>query len=213
MVIPKKRILNSYNKVANFYDLMNRLYFLGKDKKYRSMLVERIIERHDECVLVLCCGTGLDFPVLLQKTEEELVGVDISSEMLKKLSKKRENRRVALVRADVEHLPFKEGTFNSIIVSFCLKIIPSLEKAIRESSRVLEPAGKIGILANSKPSGFWRLAGIIITKFIGRMAKIDYTVDITTHLSKTFLTIEDRELHWGLVRFLIGKKIPDRLTA
>ena len=39
---PPKEILVSYNKAANIYDLMNRIYFLGKDKIYRSILAEKV---------------------------------------------------------------------------------------------------------------------------------------------------------------------------
>jgi ubiquinone/menaquinone biosynthesis C-methylase UbiE len=49
-----------------------------KDNEYRSLLAEKIVDRSKDNILVLCCGTGLDFPALLEKNEEQgtLVGVD-----------------------------------------------------------------------------------------------------------------------------------------
>jgi demethylmenaquinone methyltransferase/2-methoxy-6-polyprenyl-1,4-benzoquinol methylase len=199
--------LDSYNKTAYSYDILNRLYFLTKDNKYRSALAESIVDKPQGNTLVLCCGTGLDFPALLKKNEEQgtLVGVDISSEMLKQAKKKSFNK-VDLVMADAEHLPFKERTFSSILVSFCLKITPSVGEVIEEASSMLKPNGKLGILANNKPKGFWRIYSTIIVKLVGKMAKIDYKLDIRKYLSKSFKIIEDKKLYWSLVRFVIAKK-------
>lgn len=203
----KRRILDSYNKAARSYDLLNRIYFLRKDNKYRSLITEKIVDRPKDNILVLCCGTGLDFAALLDKNEEQgtFVGVDISSEMLKQAKKKSYNR-VSLVRADAEHLPFRKRIFDSILVSFCLKITPSVGEVIEEASSMLKPNGKLGILANNKPKGFWRIYSTIIVKLVGKMAKIDYKLDIRKYLSKSFKIIEDKKLYWSLVRFVIAKK-------
>lgn len=199
----------AYNRVAPLYDLMNQVYFLGRDKKFRLTLVERLNLKPGDVVLVLCCGTGLDFPFLTQKITNQgtMVGVDISSEMLSQAKKKLESEEANLVRSDAAHLPFRDKIFDAIFASFCLKIIPAHEKAIEEAARVLKPAGRIGVLANQKPSGPLRLLGIIITKLLSAMAKIDFKINLKEHLSKKFKIIEEQRMHGGLVQFLVGEKI------
>jgi len=202
-----REVVAAYDKSAPLYDLMNQVYFFGGDKRFRSTLAERLILKPGDAVLDLCCGTGLDFPFLLKKIKIQgtLLGVDLSSEMLQQAKKKIGSEVVNLVRSDASHLPLRDKTFDAILVSFCLKITPTYEKTIEEAARVLKPAGRIGILANNKPSGPLWLPGIILTKVLSAMVKIDFEINLKEHLSKKFIIIEDRKMHGGLVRFLVGK--------
>lgn len=204
-----REILISYNKAANLYDLMNRIYFFGRDELYRSILAERVIQRPEDITLVPCCGTGIDFPVLYQKTKKQgtIIGVDLSPEMLSRAKEKISDGRVDLVRSDVTNLPFRNEAFDAIFANFCLKVTPVSEKAIEELARVINPSGRIGVLANHKPEGFLRLLGIIITKIIGAMVKVDFGINIRKHLSKGFVIVEDRRMYGGLVQLLVGTKL------
>ena len=201
-----KEVAVAYNKAAVLYDLMNRVYFLGKDKMFRSYTADKLTQTSGDAILNLCCGTGLDFPFMVRKTEGKgaLFGVDISSEMLQQ-AKSRTESKVNLVKADAALLPFRDKTFEAILVSFCLRITPTYEKAIQEASRVLKKSGRIGVLANHKPSGPLRLPGTILTKVLSVMSKIDFNLNLRTHLSKKFIIIEDRRIHGGLVQFLLGE--------
>lgn len=173
------------------------------------MLAERLFLKSGDAVLDLCCGTGLAFPVLLQKikTQGTLLGVDVSSEMLQQAKKKTRSEEVNLVRSDAAHLAFTNNTFDAIFVSFCLKITPAYEKTIEEAARVVKPAGRIGVLANHKPYGLLWLLGIILTKILSAMAKIDFEINLKEYLSKKFIIIEDRKMYGGLVQLLVGEKI------
>ena len=204
-----REVVVAYNKAAPLYDLMNQVYFFGMDKRFRSMLAERLLLKPGDVVLDLCCGTGLDFPFLLQKIKIQgtLMGVDLSSEMLQQAKKKIGSEAVNFVRSDAAHLAFRDKTFDAILVSFCLEITPSYEKAIEEAARVLKPAGRIGVLGNHEPSGPLRLPGIIITKVLSAMAKIDFEINLREDLSKKFVIAEERKMYGGLVRFLVGEKI------
>jgi len=197
----------AYDKTAFFYDLMNQLYFFGRDKRFRSVLAERLAIKPGDVVLDLCCGTGINFPFLLQKIKIPgmLLAVDMSSEMLKLAKRKTRSKIVNLVRLDAAHLAFRDKTFDAIFVSFCLKITPTYEKAIEEAARVLKPKGRIGVLGNHKPSGPLRLPGIILTKVLSAISKIDFEIDLKEQLSKKFAIIEDKKMHCGLVRFLVGE--------
>jgi len=204
-----RAVLVAYKRVAPLYDLMNQAYFLGRDKLFRSMLAERLTLRPGDVVLDLCCGTGVDFPFLLEKigVQGNLSGLDLSFEMLQQAKKKIESERADLVNADAAYLPFRDRTYDGVFVSFCLKVTPSHEKCIEEASRVLKPNGKMGILANDKPRGRLRLPGIMLTKVLSAMAKIDFEVNLREHVSRKFIIVEDRKMHGGLVQFLVAEKL------
>lgn len=61
------------------------------------MLAERLNLKPSDAVLDLCCGTGLDFPFLFRKAgiQGTLVGVDLSSEMLRQAEKRIEKRKIS----------------------------------------------------------------------------------------------------------------------
>ncbi len=204
-----REVTDAYDRTAPLYDLMNLFYFFGRDKQFRSMLAERLNLKPGDTVLDLCCGTGLNFPFLLQKIkiQGKLLGVDLSSKMLQQARKKIGPEGINLVMSDAAHLPFHDQTFDAILVSFCLKITPKYEKCIEEIARVLKPAGRVGVLANHKPSGPLWLPGIIITKVLSAMAKIDFEIDLKEHLSDKFRIIEDRKMYGGLVQFLVVERI------
>jgi demethylmenaquinone methyltransferase/2-methoxy-6-polyprenyl-1,4-benzoquinol methylase len=200
-----RSVKESYDKVASLYDLMNRLYFFGKDKEFRSRIVESLNLKPSSIVLNLCCGTGLDFPYLLHKTGDQgiIVGVDLSSQMLRQATQKKGVQKLNLIKADIDHLPFKDKTFNAIM-SFCLKITPTYDASIKELARVLQLTGRIGILANHKPQG---LLGNIITKILSVMAKIDFEINLQELFDREFTIIENEKTHRDLVQLLILENV------
>lgn len=137
-----REVVHAYEKAARLYDLMNLLYFFGRDKRFASMLVEKLTPDVNDTALNLCCGTGLDFPFLLKKTKNKVMlrGIDVSFEMLQQVRKKvRSVNALNLITSDAAHLPLRDRTCSAILVSFCLKVTPTYKKAIKEMARVLKP--------------------------------------------------------------------------
>ena len=60
---------------------------------------------------------------------------------------------VTFATADVEALPFADGTFDYVLSTFGVMFAPNQEQAAAELLRVTRPRGKIG-LANWTPAGF-----------------------------------------------------------
>ena len=201
-----RSVAKAYDRAAPFYDLMNHVYFFGRDKRFRSMLIQHLRLTPRSVVLDLCCGTGLDFPLLQQQVGEEgmIVGVDLSTPMLNR-AKKRGNREVHLLRADIAHLPFRDRAFHAVIISFCLKVTPTFNTSITEAARVLRTVGKIGVLANHKPNSSCKT---LLAKLIGAMAKIDFGIGLKAPLSKTFTIVENQYLYADFVQLIIGKIKP-----
>jgi demethylmenaquinone methyltransferase/2-methoxy-6-polyprenyl-1,4-benzoquinol methylase len=201
MNAPLKGLIQAYDRAAYLYDLMNRLYFLGKDTRFRTLLVQQLVPYHS--VLNLCCGTGLDFPILQKQMSESgrIVGVDLSVQMLQHAKEKRLSD-IDLVRADIAHLPFTRSVFHAVLTTFCLTITPNPEGSVREIRRVLTSSGRLGILANHQPIS---LIPKLIAKAIGVMAHITYQLDLETLLTTSFQIIQKRILYHGLVQLFVGE--------
>ena len=98
-------------------------------------------------VLDLACGTGLNFPHLHELVGEhgQVVGADLTPAMLdiaRRLIQEKGWKNVEVREADAAHLPFPDGSFDKVIISFALTIIPDYVKAIEEIYRVLVPSGR-----------------------------------------------------------------------
>ena len=98
-------------------------------------------------VLDLACGTGLNFPHLRELVGErgQVVGVDLTPAMLdiaRKLIASKGWKNVEVREADAASLPFADASFDKVLISFALNIIPDYVKAIEEVHRVLVPGGR-----------------------------------------------------------------------
>ena len=89
MHLSLQEIRDVYGRHAQRYDLALRLYrLIGlRADTYRTRAVELLSLKPGDSVVDLGCGTGLSFPLLLDKIgpQGRLTGVDISAEKLGKL--------------------------------------------------------------------------------------------------------------------------------
>ena len=85
------------------------------------------------------CGTGLFLPFLDQYS----VGLDISSKLLKEAREKAGNR--ALVQGASETLPFRAAVFDNMVSITVIQNLPSSNKLVAESSRVVTQNGTLVI--------------------------------------------------------------------
>ncbi len=116
-------VREKYNRTASIY---NQRYRAIQREKYKIMLSGLKLKGR---ILDHGCGTGL----LSKFLGKNINGVDNSAEMLK--------IKGSGDLADVEKLPYKDGTFDFILSFTTLQNCSSQEKAIKEAKRVLKPKG------------------------------------------------------------------------
>jgi ubiquinone/menaquinone biosynthesis C-methylase UbiE len=109
------------------------------------------------------CGTGHHLARLRQRGFD-VVGVDGSAEML--AHARANNPGVELERADVEEIPFPDGSFDFVLCIEVLRYLPQSSRCIKEMARLLKPGGVC--LATATPvlnlNGYWlvnRIANLI----------------------------------------------------
>ena len=127
---------NFWDKNAGRYDR-----FMRKDRAaYEEMYaLIRPIVRH-KTVLELATGTGLIAKNIVSAAAH-IEATDASAEMIAEA--KRDNRSAKLYFSvqDMFCLPYAEESFDVVIVSNALHIVPQPEKALQEIKRVLKDDG------------------------------------------------------------------------
>lgn len=129
---------------AWFYDLfMSPLERLGLARA-RRRLVANLRGR----VLELGTGTGLLFSAY---ENPPAVAIDVDASGF--VRARRRDPRVALVRADAQALPFRDGAFDAVVETLSLCSVPDPVAALAEARRVLKPGGELRLLEHVRPPG------------------------------------------------------------
>ncbi len=102
-------------------------------------------------VLDLACGPGF-VALEFSKHAREVVGVDLTAEMLKKaraLARREGFDNMTFRRADVNRLPFSDATFDLVVTRASFHHFPEPERVLKEMARVIKPNGRILISDNT----------------------------------------------------------------
>lgn len=129
-----KRFWDRYSK--NYSALMRRSerMYLQIHKAIRSFL------KRDMDVLELACGTG-QLSVPLSPYVRAWEATDFSPEMVKQAKKQLHTSRLHFSVQDATKLPYGPESFDAVVISNALHIMPQPEKALSEAWRVLKPGG------------------------------------------------------------------------
>lgn len=121
----------------------NRL--LGySDAEERRKLVAALGLHPGQQVLEAGVGTGRNLPWLRQAVTETgiVIGADFSRGMLLQC-RRRHTGRAHLLQAEVERLPFAEGSFDAVLHYGAVNIFADVPAAIAEMARVTRPGGRV----------------------------------------------------------------------
>ena len=150
----KEQITRMFDNIAKSYDLLNRTLSFGIDKFWRKKAVQQI-PNNAKKILDIATGTA-DLAISTAKhTNAEIIGVDISKEMLKKgrkkIKRKKLNNIITLQIGDAENLKFNNSMFDAITVGFGVRNFENIEKGLKEIYRVLKEQGSLIIIEPSIP--------------------------------------------------------------
>ena len=143
-----------FDLIARRYDSMNHLMTCYTDVLWRRRAVRSLLKnRNCGRYLDVATGTGDMAKAILQYagSGSSLVGVDLSRQMLKLAKKKLEGLNCELLQADAECLPFEDGAFDGVSVSFGVRNFVHLQQGLSEMCRVLKPGGRMVLLELSYP--------------------------------------------------------------
>jgi ubiquinone/menaquinone biosynthesis C-methylase UbiE len=97
------------------------------------------------CILEIGIGTGLNLEHYNKSNIEKIVGLDPGLTMFPRARKrvKQASLAVELVSLSAEEIPYQEGSFDTVLVTYSLCTIPNPVAALKEMRRVLTPGGKL----------------------------------------------------------------------
>lgn len=154
----KETVRSIFNDIAPKYDLLNHFLSMNIDKSWRKTAMRSIADCKKELLLDVACGTG-DFSIAAHKAGvRQVIGVDISENMVeigrKKIKERGLDGHIALMAGDSECLAFDDNHFDAVTVAFGVRNFEHLEQGLQEMWRVLKPGGKVVILEFSMPEHF-----------------------------------------------------------
>ena len=150
-------IWEMFDRIANRYDLLNRLLSLRNDVKWRKKIACNLSEQDCQKILDIATGTADVLLALFQNSDKPAygIGVDMAKNMLKiGRNKIKHLGNIHLFPADALNLPFPSQTFDAVTIAFGIRNIPQFRPALAEMYRVLKPRGKVIILEFSLPQNF-----------------------------------------------------------
>ena len=107
-----------------------------------------IINTRSGRVLEVGVGTGLSLPAYNRSLE--IVGIDLSPEMLHKARERVATERLANVTGlhemDAGDLKFPDAAFDTVVAMYVMTVVPEPEKVMRELARVCRPGGEVLIV-------------------------------------------------------------------
>lgn len=154
-------------------------------------------------VLDLACGTGANIRHLheLVGNNGKVVGADLSPRMLKyvhHMIAKNGWKNVEAVESDASHLPFKDNSFDRVICSYALNIIPDYIGAIKEIRRVLAPGGHFVSLEVR--------SGHSMPRWLAPICAVDLNHETMEAIKASFNNVQFQEYWGGMVFIAVAEK-------
>ena len=117
-------------------------------------------------MLDVCTGTGAVAERIVLAHRCRVTGIDQSEAMLAVARARLEEaglaQRVTLVQGEAERLPFEDGAFDALAVTYLLRYVDDPSATLRELVRVVRPGGTLasmdfGVPPHALPRAAWRL--------------------------------------------------------
>ena len=164
MNTPVSRVARSKEEARANYDRMSRWYDIvagSTEKKYRDIGLKKLAARPGERILEIGFGTGHCILSLAQAVGAtgQVCGVDLSDGMLaitqERLRQAGLLERVDLRVGDAAKLPFTNGEFDGVFMSFTLELFdsPEIPLVLAQCYAALRVGGRLSVVSLVKKPG------------------------------------------------------------
>ena len=192
-----------FRSVAGKYDLMNDLMSMGNHRLWKAFTIRQSGLKAGDQALDIAAGTG----DLSRKFADQVgpsgkvVMTDINPAML-------EQGKIRMIDAgylgniefgieDAETLSFEDNRFDCVSISFGLRNVTRIPKALKSMYRVAKPGGRLLVLEFSTPKSAWL-----------KRAYDAYSFNVIPKIGE--IVANDRESYQYLVESI--RKHPDQET-
>lgn len=134
-----------FDRVSANYDRTNDILTAGIAPYWRAQTRLAVRPRPGERILDIAAGTGT-MSKQFADAGAEVTALDFSGGMIAEgIRRHGTNPRIEFVQGDATKLPFDDGTFDAVSISFGLRNVQQPRVAIEEMLRVLRPGGRVVI--------------------------------------------------------------------
>ena len=151
-----RRVKGVFASVASKYDLMNDLMSAGVHRVWKANMIAWLNPQPGETLLDVAGGTG-DVARAFQKkaaevarrrnsAAETLTYVSDINEAMLVAGIKPDDRNMPRFACDAAALPFPDRSADAITISFGIRNVVEIDKALSEFRRVLKPGGRFACL-------------------------------------------------------------------
>lgn len=177
----QQNIIQAYRRYAPVYDSLFGMV-LEPGRRHLCKAVHSIAP---QSLLEVGVGTGLT--LFRYPDSVDIVGVDVSAEMLSRALRRAEEmpqKKIALHNMDAENMDFPDHAFDCVTLPYVLSVTTSPHRLIEEARRVCKPGGKIIVLNHFSGSSFWWLLERCVSPIaekIGFHASFSFEDHILSH--------------------------------
>lgn len=145
-------VQDMFGRIAERYDLMNRLMTGGQDRRWRRFVIQQANLPEQGKMLDLATGTGdIAFEALRAQPRLQVIGADFALPMMFVGQRNVHGNRVHWCGADALQIPFPDNTFDAVTSGYLVRNVIDIHQTLREQLRILKPKGRIVILDTSPP--------------------------------------------------------------
>ena len=130
-----------FNRTADDYDRVNRLFSLGSGIWYRRRVLRQAGIGRDACVLDVASGTGLLAREALHLVGDprRVIGLDPSENML---AHARAALGIAVIQGRAEALPIDDGGLDFVTMGYALRHVATSSQHSRSSGACCDPGAR-----------------------------------------------------------------------
>jgi S-adenosylmethionine-diacylgycerolhomoserine-N-methlytransferase len=159
-----------YRRQRHIYDASRKFYLLGRDG-----LIAGLSPPPGGSVLEIGCGTGRNLVKIARIYPDTLChGLDLSAEMLDTASSAVAwaglGHRIRLAKADATSFDpvvlFGRPSFDRIVISYALSMIPPWREALRKAAGCLAPGGSLHIVDFGDQAGLPTLFRVALDRWL-----------------------------------------------
>jgi demethylmenaquinone methyltransferase/2-methoxy-6-polyprenyl-1,4-benzoquinol methylase len=198
-----------FDEVAARYDRTNDVLSLGQDRRWRGEVRRALDLRPGDRLLDLAAGTGTSSGPFAG-AGVATVACDFSLGMVG-VGRLR-HPEVGFVAGDATRLPFADGVFDAVTISFGLRNVADVPAALAEMRRVTRQGGQLLVCEFSRPT--WRPWRTVYVTYLTRLLPLvarrtSSSPDSYVYLAESISTWPDQrglagiiaEAGWGDVAY------------
>ncbi len=154
-------IWKMFDQISPTYDKANRVMTLGLDQVWRRKMAYFLPDKQGQVLLDCATGTADQLISFMEGSDKvgQAIGIDLAQEMLavgkKKMESKPYGNAISFQVASALDLPFEDAMFDCVAISFGIRNVTDVRKALSEFYRVLQKKGRVLILEGTVPKNFF----------------------------------------------------------